>query len=35
MFIPDAIYLKGVALHLLLAYAQRADDAAELINGRH
>jgi hypothetical protein len=35
MFIPDAIYLKGVTLHLLLAYARRADDAAELINGRH
>ncbi|MGH9146861.1 MAG: hypothetical protein ACRD1Q_09140 [Vicinamibacterales bacterium] len=35
MFIPDAIYRKGVTLHLLLVYARRADDAAELITGRH
>lgn len=35
MFIPDAIYRKGVTLHLLLAYARRADDAAELITKRH
>ena len=34
MFIPDAIYRKGVTLHLLLAYARRADGAAELITGR-